>query len=149
MGRARDLFVEEKILGAVMRLLDEPVNYYLAEMDMIVPRIDVCGMPGREDICPQIVLTSCERFEKERIVRLDAYSLTITFEVPDSEEAESQSYAYGAAFERALDSDPTLQDTASRILLVHKKYIAPKHEGCGEGWKIVITLRITIEGKIA
>jgi hypothetical protein len=46
----------------------------------------------------------------------------------------------------ALRENPTLGGTASRAELTGKKYAPPKQSGTGEGWELVLTMRITIEG---
>jgi hypothetical protein len=142
---SRDLFIEEEIDGAFIRLLDEPVNYYLREGELSVPPLDVGGRPGRDAVYPEITISECERTEKERIVQTDTYSLTITFPVPEQEEAEEYCYAYAAALERALGVNPTLGGMVNRVVMTGKKYIRPKKPHCGEDWKLVVTLRVTVE----
>ena len=93
-----------------------------------------------------ISLSTCERTEKERIIQLDAYSLTITLALPENPESELHCYAYPAAVDRALAEDPALGGAASRAVLSGKKYVPPKKPHCGDGWGLVLTLRITVEG---
>jgi hypothetical protein len=98
-----------------------------------------------------ITLSTCERSEKERIIRLDAYTLTIAFTVPEHPSdqmsvGERNCYAYAASVATALGENPTLGGAASRAVLTGKKYAPPKHPGTGEGWEAVLTLRITVEG---
>jgi hypothetical protein len=145
MSLANDFFIEEEIEGRFLRLLDEPVNDFLQEMELKTPPLDVCGKPGGDAVYPDVFLSECERTEKERIIRIDAYAVAITFPVPDREEADVYCYAYAAAFEKALDVNPTLGGMVNRVVLTGKKYIRPKKPGCGEEWKLVLTLRVTIE----
>jgi hypothetical protein len=145
MSLTNDFFIEEEIDGCFLRLLDEPVNYFLQEMELKAPPLDVCGKPGGDAVCPDVYISECERTEKERIIRIDAYSVTITFPVPESEFADLYCYAYAAAFDKALRLNPTLGDIVSRAVLTGKKYIRPKKPNCGEEWKLVISVRATVE----
>jgi hypothetical protein len=145
MSLTNDFFIEEKIEGCFLRLLDEPVNDLLQEMELKAPPLDVCGKPGGDAVYPDVFLSECERTEKERIIRIDTYSVSITFLVPDSEEADVYCYAYAAAFEKALDGNPTLGGMVNRAMLTGKKYIRPKKPGCGEEWKLVLTVRVIVE----
>jgi hypothetical protein len=94
---------------------------------------------------PVITFSACERSEKERIVRQDAYTLTITFAVPESVDAERNIYAYGWAADVAVAGDRTLGGIVDRAVLTGKKYKAPKAPYHGENWEVVITLRLTVE----
>ncbi|MDR0584490.1 MAG: hypothetical protein LBG57_09110 [Treponema sp.] len=132
MSLTNDFFIEEEIEGALFRLLDEPVNYFLREMELKAPPLDVCGKPGGEAIYPDVFLSECERTEKERIIRIDAYSVSVTFPVPDSEEADVYCFACAAAFEKALDANPTLGGMANRAVLTGKKYTRPKSPAAGK-----------------
>jgi hypothetical protein len=67
--------------GRVWELLDET--------DLTVPALG--------ELRPVLKLVQCERSEKERVIRVDAYCLTITFAVPEYPEAERTAYAYGWA----------------------------------------------------
>jgi hypothetical protein len=145
MSYTNDFFIEEEIDGCFYRLLDEQVNYFLREMELTVPPLDVGGKSGGDAVYPDVSISECERTEKERIIRIDAYSVSITFPVPESEFADLYCYAYAAAFEKALDLNPTLGDMVSRAVLTGKNYIRPKKPGCGEEWKLVLTLRVTVE----
>jgi hypothetical protein len=145
MSLTNDFFIEEEIDGCFLRLLDEPVNDLLQELELKAPPLDVCGKPGGSAVYPDVFLSECERTEKERIIRIDAYSVSITFPVPDSEEADVYCFAYAAAFEKALDRTPTLGGMVNRAMLTGKKYIRPKKPGCGEEWKLVLTVRVTVE----
>jgi hypothetical protein len=97
-------------------------------------------------VIPVITLSTCERSEKERIIRLDAYTLTIAFTVPEHPDGERNCYAYAAAIGRALSEDPVLGGAASQAVLTGKKYVPPKQSGTGEDWGITLTLRVTTEG---
>jgi hypothetical protein len=76
---------------------------------------------------------------------MDAYSLTVAFTLPDPE-GERNSYAYAAAVEKALVEDPALSGVADRAVLAGKKYVPPKKPHCGEGWEVILTMRLTLEG---
>jgi hypothetical protein len=147
MSYTNDFFIEEEIDGCFYRLLDEQVNSFLREMELAVPPLDVGGKPGGNAVYPDVFLSEYERSEKERIIRMDAYSVSVTFPVPDSVEADVYCYAYAAAFEKALEANPTLGGIVSRAVLAGKKYIRPKNPGCGEEWKLVLTVRVTVENQ--
>jgi hypothetical protein len=140
-----DFFIEEELLGYFFRILDDRVNNTLEELELKVPRLEIGGRSMREAVCPDIYITGCERTEKERIIRMDGYSVTLTFPVPESDEADLYCYAYAAAFEKALDANPSLSGFASRAVITGKKYIRPKKPGCGEEWKLVLSVRVTVE----
>ena len=139
-------FIEQQILGAVRGLLIGRVNEILGEMELPVPSVELGEYSGGSVVVPVISLSTCERSEKERIIRLDVYSLTIVFSVPESSESELYCYAYAAAVERALGENQALGGVASRAVLIGKKYTAPKKPHCGDSWEIVFTLRVTVEG---
>ena len=138
-------FVEQRILGAVRGLLVGRVNEILGEMEFAVPAVEFGEYRGGSTVVPVIALSTCERSEKERIIRLDAYSLIITFSVHESSESELHCYAYAAAVERSLGENTTLDGVASRAVLIGKKYAPPKKAHCGDGWEVILTLRITVE----
>jgi hypothetical protein len=122
------------------------VNEFVGEMELAVPSVEFGGYAGGSVVVPVIALSTCERSEKERIIRLDAYALTITFSVPETPESEIHCFAYAAALEKALGENPALGGAVSRAVLSGKKYLAPKKPHCGDGWEVVLTLRLTVEG---
>jgi len=138
--------VEPRIIGAVRKLLCSQVNEMLGEMEGPIPLIDFSDYKGGAVVVPVINLVSCERTEKERIIRLDAYSMTITFSLPEMPESELHCYAYSGAVTRAFYDSPTLGGVVDRAVITGKKYIQPKKPNCGEGWELVISLRLTVEG---
>jgi hypothetical protein len=156
--------IEEKLLNSVQKLLSGRVNELLGETEYPIPPIEFgqsgfTGLSGEfrqgrnstafygggSAVVPVIGLSTCERSEKERIVRLDAYTLTITFSLLETPGNEVCTYAYAAAVDRALGEDPALDGAASRAVLTGKKYAPSKHPGTGEGWETILTLRITVE----
>jgi hypothetical protein len=141
--------IEETLLNSVRKLLSGRVNEVLGELEELIPPIEFgTAWRGRGyATATAIRLASCERTEKERIIRLDAYSLTITFTVSDGPEAERHCYAYAGAAAKALGEDTSLLGTVDRAVLVGKKYEPPKHPGTGEDWEVILTLRITVEGE--
>jgi hypothetical protein len=140
------LFIEEILLNSVKKLLAARVNELLGEMEYLIPPIEFGNYRGGSAVVPAVTLSTCERTEKERIIRVDAYTLTLSFPVRESPEAELQCYAYAAAVDKALREDPVLGGTASRAVITGKKYAPPKTPHCGEGWTVVLTLRVTVEG---
>jgi hypothetical protein len=139
------LFIEEKIINAVKKILLGRVNELLEEMECPLPPVEFGGYRGGEVVVPVIALSACERSEKERLVRLDAYTLTIAFALPEGPEAERNCYAYAAMTARALQENPTLDGIVDRAELTGKKYAPPLHPGTGEGWEAILTLRVTVE----
>jgi hypothetical protein len=142
----KSLFIEEKLLNSVKMLLSGRVSELLGEMEYPMPAIEFGDYRGGSVVVPVIGLSTCERSEKERIIRLDAYSLTVTFTVPEMPEAERDCYAYAASVAVALRENPTLGGVADRAIVTGKKYIPPKHPGTGGGWEVILTLRVTVEG---
>ena len=137
--------IETRILGGIRGLLAGRVNEILREMESAVPVVEFGDYDGDGSVIPVITLGSCERTEKERIIRLAAYMLTITFSLPDTPESELYCYAYSGAFSRAIYDNPTLGGVVDRALITGKKYIAPKKQHCGDGWSLEMTLHITVE----
>jgi hypothetical protein len=144
--------MEESIVNAVKSLLAGRVNEVLGEGRLPIPPIEFGGYPGGTAVVPVISLSGCERSEKERIIGVDAYSLTVTFALPEMAEGELFCYGYknplarGRAMELALMENPTLDGVVSRAVISGKHYRPPKHDHCGEGWAVSLSLRITVEG---
>jgi hypothetical protein len=151
MTDKKGLYIEEIILNSVKKLLSERVNELLGEVEFKIAPVEFSerwsGSPaGVGVVAPVLRLSECERSEKERIDRLDAYVLTVSFHVPETADSERDIYAYAAAVGKALAEDPTLRGAVDRAVLTGKKYVPPKHEHCGEDWELVVTLRLTVEG---
>jgi len=144
MSDNRPLYVEEAIIGAVKNLLTGRVIEIFNDYDLLTPIIEF-GKYAKA-VNPVIALNTCELTEKERIIRFDAYSLSITFTVPESPDSEIFCYGYNHAFCKAINENPTLSGIVDRAVVTSKKYTPPKTAGCGQEWQVVITLRITVEG---
>jgi hypothetical protein len=165
MEENMSLFIEENIINSVKSLLLGRVNEVLGEAEFMIPPVEfgqsgITGLPGefrqsRNSMhvsrwgyyatTPEVAVVGCERSEKERIVLMDAYKVTISFTV-SGEYGERNCYAYAAAVDRAVRENPTLGGTVDYALLVQKQYTAPKHPEMGEDWEVVLTIRITTEG---
>jgi hypothetical protein len=139
-------FIEERILSALRELLSGRVNELLGEVLNHIPLVEFSDYEGADVIVPVITLSECERTEKERIIKLDSYSLVVTFSVPDSGDSELYCYAYSAALTKALNEDVTLGGVVDRAIISNKKYVKQNVANCGENWQAVIYLRLTIEG---
>jgi hypothetical protein len=140
------LYIEETIINAVKALLSERVNEILGEAEWAVLPIEFGDSPVQGyAITPEIRLAECERTEKERLICLEIYSLTIGLSFPE-QYGELHCYAYAAAVGRALGEDPTMGGRVDRAVLVKKEYRPPKHPHCWEHWEAVLTLRFTVEG---
>lgn len=138
-------FIETRILTAIKELLSGRVNELLGEVLVHIPLVEFSDYQGAYVIVPVVELVECERSEKERIIRLDSYSVTVTFNVPDSAESELYCYAYSAALSKALNEDVTLGGVIERAVVTGKKYVKPKIANCGEDWQVIISLRLTVE----
>jgi len=139
------IFIEQRIIEAVRKLLTVRVNEILGDWEFLIPVIEFSNFANRHTVAPTVSLVSCERTEKERIIRLDAYSLSISFTLPETQETELYCYGYAAAVCKAIGENPTLGGVADRAVVSGKKYSQPKKPGCGEDWEMVITLRVTVE----
>jgi hypothetical protein len=140
------LYIEEIIIHSVKKLLSGRVNELVGETEYPIPLVEFGNYRGGSTVVPVITLSTCERSEKERIIRLDAYTLTITFSIPEHPDGERNCYAYAGAVAAALGEDPALGGVASRAELVGKKYSPPKQSGTGEDWGVMLTLRVVVEG---
>jgi hypothetical protein len=139
-------FIEQRIIEAVRGLLTGRVNEILSTWEFLIPIIEF-GNIGRDYATTTVImLSSCERTEKERIIRLDAYFLTIAFSIHEHEDGELYCYGYSTAFAKALGEDETLGGVVDRAVISGKKYTPPKTPHCGEGWGLTLSLRLTVEG---
>ena len=138
-------FIEQRIILAVRGLLTGRVNELLRGIDFSVPIIEFGEHSCGYAVAPVITLNTCERTEKERIIRQDAYSLTITFSLPETPESELHCYAYAGAVSKAVYEDPCLSGVVDKAIVTGKVYKFPKKKNCGEAWDVVISLRLTIE----
>jgi hypothetical protein len=157
---ANDGFIEQRIIEAVRVLLAGKVNEILGKTQFTIPIIEFtnyaegnlspyglrCGFQGGSAVSPVIAIVSSEQTEKERIIRFDAYSLTITFNFPEMPESELYCYAYSRAVGRATYDNPTLGGVVDRAVIIGKKYLSPKKPNCGDGWGLIVSMRVTIEG---
>jgi hypothetical protein len=143
----KELFIEEILLNSLRKLLSGPVNELLEDTEYPIPPIEFGqSVAGGYAVTPVLRLSTCERTEKERIIRLDAYTLTITLNAPEHPEGERNCYAYAWAVATALKENLTLGGVADRAELTGKKYTPPKQSGTGGDWELSLTLRITVEG---
>ena len=138
-------FIESRIIQAVRKLLSGRVNELLNESQYAIPAIEFGSYEGNSTVAPVISISSCERSEKERIIRQDAYSLTITISLPETSESEMYCYAYSGAISRTFYDDPNLGGVVDRAVITGKKYVAPRKPHCGEEWGLVVSLRIVVE----
>jgi hypothetical protein len=138
-------FIEQRIIEAVKQLLTTQVNAILDKAQFAIPAIEFGQYEGGSVVAPVIALATCERTEKERIIKHDAYSLTITFSLNDTKESELHIYAYSSTVSRAIYDNPTLSGIVDRATVTGKKYLSPKKPQCGEGWGLVVSVRIIVE----
>jgi hypothetical protein len=142
----KGLFIEEIIINSLKSLLAGRVNEILGETEYPIPFIEFGTPRDGSTVVPVVTLSTCERSEKERIVRLDAYTLTITFTVPEYPAGERNCYAYAASVATALGEDPTLGGAVDRAELAGKKYAPPKYAGTGADRGVTLALRLIVEG---
>jgi hypothetical protein len=138
--------IEQKIFSALENLLTGRVNELLQAAEFEIAPVEFNVSAGVGTVEPVVRLAECERSEKERIVKTDAYTLSISLNVPEGPDSERDAYAYGAAVDMAVAEDRTLGGVVDRAVLTGKKYIPPKTAYCGEGWQAVFSLRLTVEG---
>jgi len=138
-------FIEQRIIKAVRGLLTGRVNEILREDPLDVPIIEFRNYGCGYGMVPVIALSLCECTDKERIIRLEAYTVSISFSLPETFESETQCYAYCGAVCRAVKETPTLGGAVDRVAVTGEKYTPPKKPGCGDGWGVVLTLRVTVE----
>jgi hypothetical protein len=141
----KSLFIEENIINSLKSLLVGRINELLREMEYPIPPIEFGSYRGGSFTAPAISLSTCERTEKEQIVRLDAYTLTIAFTVPEWPEGERNCYAYASTVATALRENPTLGGVADRAELAGKKYVPPKQSGTGGDWGLELKIHVLIE----
>jgi hypothetical protein len=140
------LFIEEILLNSLGKLLSGRVNELLGETEYPIPPIEFGRSPsGVYAVSPVLRLSACERSEKERIVLLDAYTLTIVFTVPEWPSGERNCYAYAASVAAALKENPTLGGAAGRAELTGKRYVPPKHPETGGDWEVELKIRAIVE----
>ena len=139
-------FIEQQIIEAIRGLLSGRVNEILREWEYLIPIVEFGAIGYGYATSPVISISGCERTEKERIIKLDAYSVSITFTLQEHPDGELYCYGYATAFTKALGENPVLGGIVDRAVITGKKYIQPKKPNCGEGWGVVISLRVTVEG---
>ncbi|MDR1905156.1 MAG: hypothetical protein LBQ88_23105 [Treponema sp.] len=146
MSDNQALYTEEAIIGAVKRLLAGRVNELLGEVEFLIPPIELTHKSngGYYAVTPELGISTCERSEKDRIVLLDAYKVTIIFTCPELN-GERNCYAYAASVDRALREDPTLGGVADYALLIKKDYRGPKHPGTGEPWETELKIHVLVD----
>jgi hypothetical protein len=147
MSDSRILFTEEAITGAVKKLLTGRVNELLEKLQFNILLIELSNYSGDTVIQPAIVLSTCERSEKERLVLLDSYTLTITFSLVNDDDCDLFRYAYADTVNKAITEDVTLGGIAERTVLTGKKYGDPKKSVYGEKAEVILAYRVTVDGR--
>ena len=85
---AEKMFIERQIIEAVKRLLDGRVNEIFGDWEILLPVIEFGSFGGMYAVAPLVSLTSCERSEKERLIKIDAYTVSITFTLQEHVDGE-------------------------------------------------------------
>ena len=141
-------FVEIRIITAARKLLGETVNGYFDNLEYQLPIIEFNNYANRYFVTPAIIITGCEQTEKERVIRLSAYSVTITCNIPETPESSLYAFAYLAGIRKAVAENPTLGGVVDRTVLTSERIVPPKVAGCGQEWQVFIGLRVTVEGYV-
>jgi len=118
----------------------------MSNWNYLIPLFEFSDYCGTSAITPVISLSSCERTEKERIIQIDVYSMTITISLPESPESELYCYGYAYAINKALCEDVTFGGIVNSAIITSEKVVPPKVARCGMSWDLILTLRITVEG---
>ena len=134
-------------MNAIRGLLTGRVNEILREMKFNIPAIELGDYEGGDAVVPVVLLNSCESTEKERLLRWDAYNVSIFFQIAENPDAELYCYAYSFAISLALLENITLHGLAQGVATKSKTYGQPKRKGCGEGWKLTLNLRVMVDGR--
>jgi len=140
--------IEVQIIEAVRGLLKGRVNEILNNWQNLIPLFEFSNFQGMTAVVPVVGLISCERSEKERIIQVDAFTLTISITVPETQDSELFCYGYSAAVDKAMKENPTLGGIVDRAVITGKKFVPPKKANCGQDWELVISLRITVENPL-
>ena len=143
-----DVFIEHRVIGAVKKMMSETVNGYFDELEYQLPMIEFNNFANRYFVTPAIIITGCEQTEKERVIRLSAYSVTITCNIQETPESSLYAFAYLAGIRKAVAENSTLGGVVDRAVLTSGKIVPPKVAGCGQEWQVVVDLRVTVEGYV-
>ena len=106
--------IEVQIIEAVRGLLKGRVNEILNNWQNLIPLFEFSNFQGMTAVVPVVGLISCERSEKERIIQVDAFTLTISITVPETQDSELFCYGYSAAVDKAMKENPTLGGIVAR-----------------------------------
>jgi len=140
------LIIEEAITGAIKELLTGRVNEVLNNWQFMFGIFEESEFKSNTTVVPVVKLSGCERSEKERIICIDAYSLTISLSIPENADSEFFCYGYSSAISKVIKENPTLGGIVNRVTITDTKYIPPKVAHCGMEWQVIIYLRVTVEG---
>jgi hypothetical protein len=123
--------VEERILEVVWEVLTRRVNFYLGEMDAVVPFLERegGGVYGRFGVRPVVALDDCESSEKERVLLVDAYTVSVDIKAP-----ERDCWFYTHALRCALREDLTLNGIAAEVKFKRTTY----KDGVCFGLKVIV-----------
>ena len=136
--------IELKIIEALRKLLTGRVMEILLDFPQYTQFFDKGYFHDLQSISPTITVRICKRTEKERIIRLRTYIVNIFFELPDTPDSEFFSYLYSNSVFRALHENLTLDGSVFFAGGKSVDFKQPEKPGCGESWKIVITLNVSV-----
>jgi hypothetical protein len=133
---------EEVLIEMTEEPLTGAVNFYLGEFEVDSPlfEVDCSRRLGSFGVWPDIEVCECELSDKERIIKVVAYTLKIALQIHHLSE-KKHLYFYTHALDLAINDDPTFGGVADRVSIVYKKY---KQLDTG-AWEIVIMVRVIME----
>jgi hypothetical protein len=144
----RILTHEKAITVAVKRLLRVEANKLLEEIEYPIPIIGFRRSTRGDVAIPGIVIFPCERTEKESIMNLLAYTVIIAIPVQDTDDSILHTFMYYAAVTKAFSDNNTLGRCVESGVIIEERIIPPKKLHNDEDWKVIITLRLSVEGTI-
>ena len=148
MSENRALFFEEAVKIAVRSAIAEEAEAVGEEMGLFVPRIEFGNYTGFDAVNAEILITHCERTEKERVIRISAYAIEINIPVPDGpHDGEALMYAYTMAINRAIGNNRNLCGTVDNANLTETRIARPRKRHVGDCWLLTAKLRATVETK--
>jgi len=136
--------IEEMIIDAVWDFLKGKVN------QMIVTEVTATQLPviwntkKKGTVVPVVTVRTCKGTKKEKDINLDAYSVKISFTIPEGPLTELHCYYYGYAICVALIKDFTLNGNVLFMGVNENNFISTSKIACDEDREFTIRLRALI-----
>jgi len=129
--------IEERVLDGIWALLLGDVNEALVGLQRQVALFERRrgGSLGGFGCQAEVALLDVERTEKERFLKIDAFTVTVEFaaSLPDC-------YVYAWALDEALRQDATLGGLVDNVVFVSRRYLKE-----GPGNNAQFKLRVIVE----